>query len=78
MVERYIKSACAMIMDSYPELVTTDFEANKELVNEITDIKSKRHRNKVAGRLVTIKKNENRIITSPHKGRQERKKERKR
>ena len=65
MPDRHIQNISKQIFDYCSDKVTTDFELNKELVNDISDIKSKSMRNKVAGRLVVMKKNENRIITHP-------------
>lgn len=65
MVERYIKSACEELMKRYSDVITTDFDINKEIVEQFTEVKSKKLRNKIAGRLVVEKKNENRVIVPP-------------
>jgi len=64
----YIKKNAREIFKLYKDDVSIDFELNKELVSDITDISSKGIRNKIAAYLVTLKKNENRIITSPRTG----------
>ena len=63
----YIKSAGYRIMKMYPDRITTDFQLNKLLVEEITDIQCKSLRNKLAGYLVGEKKKEGKIITPPIK-----------
>ena len=72
MVDGHIKKACKEIMGKFSDTITIDFEENKHILNEITDIGSNKMRNQIAGRLVTMKKNEKRIITSPYKGRRDR------
>ncbi len=55
-------------MEQYGSIITTDFEINKDIINKITDISSKTLRNRLAGYLVILKKNEHRIIVPPKKG----------
>jgi len=45
----YIKNIAMELLRKYPEVWTGDFDANKKLVQELTNIKSKRVRNRVAG-----------------------------
>ncbi len=45
----YIKNIAMELLRRYPEVWTGDFDANKKLVQELTNIKSKRVRNRVAG-----------------------------
>ncbi len=45
----YIKNIAMELLRRYPEIWTGDFDANKKLVQELTNIKSKRVRNRVAG-----------------------------
>ena len=55
----YIKRAARKLLESYRDKFTDDFEHNKRMVTELTDIKSKTLRNRVAGyitRLVKIEK----------------------
>jgi len=67
--QSYIKDIGNEIFERYPEKVTTNFELNKLLIEEISTPSTHRLRNRIAGYLVTLKKNENKIITSPDKGR---------
>jgi small subunit ribosomal protein S17e len=64
----YIKRPAKEIMKEYGHLITTDFEANKKFVDEYIDVSTKRMRNKLAGYLVTLKKNESKIIIPPKYG----------
>ncbi|HID16520.1 MAG TPA: 30S ribosomal protein S17e [Candidatus Atribacteria bacterium] len=53
-----VKRLARELLSRYPDKFTLDFEENKRLVAELTDIKSKRLRNRVAGyitRLVRIR-----------------------
>jgi len=70
----YIKRICNEIMKKFPEMVTEDFELNKQLVNEITDVQSKKIRNRIAGMLVCYKKNENKVFIPPKTGKPRKKK----
>lgn len=38
-----------MILEKHPELFTTDFEKNKELLTEVAIIRTKSLRNRIAG-----------------------------
>ncbi|PIN67193.1 MAG: 30S ribosomal protein S17e [Candidatus Altarchaeum sp. CG12_big_fil_rev_8_21_14_0_65_33_22] len=49
--QTYLKRAAMDIYRTYKEELTDNFEANKEKVNEYTDIESKPIRNKIAGYL---------------------------
>jgi len=54
----FIKRTARKLLEEYPDAFTTDFEHNKRMVMQLTDITSKRVRNRVAGyvtRLVKIK-----------------------
>ncbi len=51
----YIKNLATALLERYPEAFSTDFEQNKESVQELTNIDSKEVRNRVAG-YVTRKK----------------------
>ena len=61
----YIKNICKTIMKDFGDRVSTSYEQNKELLNELFDIQSKEYRNKIAGYLVVLKKKEGKIITPP-------------
>jgi len=63
----HIKNAGNKIIRRYANRVSTDFQENKELLEEVTDISSKRLRNRLAGYLVGEKRKEGRIINPPKK-----------
>ena len=69
---QYIRDIAEKVYKHSPEQVTTDFEENKKLLVKITNIDSKILRNRVAGLLTNIKKNEGRIIIPPKKGKKPR------
>ncbi len=45
----YVKKTATMLLERYPDAFSTDFEHNKELVDELTNIESKTVRNRIAG-----------------------------
>jgi len=45
----YIKNLGAELMEKYPDAFGSDFEENKKLVAEYTDVESKAIRNRIAG-----------------------------
>jgi len=45
----YVKKTARKLMEQYPDAFSEDFEQNKELVAELTNIQSKSVRNRVAG-----------------------------
>ncbi len=45
----YIKNIAMELLKKYYDMFTNDFDQNKMLVQELTNIKSKRVRNRVAG-----------------------------
>ena len=47
--QTYIKRVAVELVKKHPEVFTTDFEKNKELVNEYTDVDDKMLRNRIAG-----------------------------
>lgn len=51
----YIKKMGNLLLDRYPDAFGGDFEHNKEVVDELTNVESKGVRNRVAG-YVTRKK----------------------
>ena len=55
---RYVKTAARKLLRLYPNEFTKDFETNKRLVEQYTDVKSKKVRNRIAGYLVTLIKRE--------------------
>lgn len=53
---RYIKNAAKNLLALYPDSFTDDFETNKRLVEQFTDVTSKKVRNRIAGYLVGLVK----------------------
>ena len=52
---RYIKNAAKNLLALYPDdTFTDDFETNKRLVEQFTDVGSKKVRNRIAGYLVGL------------------------
>ncbi|MEM0021954.1 MAG: 30S ribosomal protein S17e [Archaeoglobaceae archaeon] len=45
----YIKVIATELLKRYPEMFTSNFDENKKLVSQLTTIKSKTIRNRVAG-----------------------------
>jgi small subunit ribosomal protein S17e len=45
----YVKKTGRILMERYPDAWGQDFEHNKELVQELTNIESKSVRNRIAG-----------------------------
>ncbi len=45
----YVKKTATLLMERYPKAFGDDFEHNKELVQELTNIESKGVRNRIAG-----------------------------
>lgn len=45
----YVKKTGRTLMERYPDAFGPDFEHNKELVTELTNIESKTVRNRIAG-----------------------------
>jgi small subunit ribosomal protein S17e len=45
----YIKRVAIELVETYPKLFTDDFEANKHLVNKLTNVQSVKMRNRIAG-----------------------------
>ena len=53
----HVKRMARELVERFPEKFTTDFENNKKLVESLTNISSKKLRNRIAGyttRLMTI------------------------
>jgi small subunit ribosomal protein S17e len=53
----YIKRVAIELVDTYPRLFTDDFEANKLLVNKLTNVQSVTMRNRIAGYATTYHQN---------------------
>jgi small subunit ribosomal protein S17e len=51
---RYIKNAAKNLLALYEDTFTDDFETNKRLVEQLTDVNSKKVRNRIAGYLVGL------------------------
>ena len=45
----YVKKTATTLLERYPEAFSTDFEHNKEVVSELTNVESKGVRNRIAG-----------------------------
>jgi small subunit ribosomal protein S17e len=45
----YVKKTASLLMERYPDAFGDDFEHNKELVGELTNVDSKGVRNRIAG-----------------------------
>jgi small subunit ribosomal protein S17e len=45
----YIKRVAIELVEKYPRLFTDDFEANKQLVDKLTNVQSITMRNRIAG-----------------------------
>jgi len=66
--DTHLKNICKDIYKSYMDRVSTDFESNKKLVEEITDIGDRKYlRNRIAGYLIVLKNKEGRLIIPPKK-----------
>ncbi|MBN1157692.1 30S ribosomal protein S17e [Candidatus Woesearchaeota archaeon] len=51
-----IKRATMEVLENNSDMFTADFEKNKEVVNSLLDIKSKKIRNMIAGYVTRLKK----------------------
>ena len=57
--QTYLKRVAEELLELYPEIfVSIDFEENKKLVGHYTDITSKSIRNKIAGYITRVVKQE--------------------
>ena len=45
----YVKKTANLLLERYPDAFVDDFEHNKELVTELTNVESKGVRNRIAG-----------------------------
>ncbi|MDY0224317.1 MAG: 30S ribosomal protein S17e [Candidatus Methanomethylophilaceae archaeon] len=45
----YIKRVAIELVNKYPQAFSRDFDANKEMVNALTDVSSVKMRNRIAG-----------------------------
>lgn len=60
--QTYIKRVALELLRKHEDLFTRDFQVNKELVDELTDIEAKGLRNRVAGYTTRLKGQENLIL----------------
>ncbi len=51
-----VKKMARELVERFPDKFTTDFENNKKLVESLTNISSKKLRNKVAGYITQLQK----------------------
>ena len=60
-----VKRIARELVERFPEKFTTDFENNKKLVESLTNISSKKLRNKVAGYITQLQnqKKQNKLTT---------------
>lgn len=54
----FIKHIASDLFEKYSDKFTTDFEKNKQVVNELVDFESKKIRNIVTGYITSLKKRE--------------------
>ncbi len=54
----YIKRVAIELVEKYPEEFTSEFQHNKEKVEELTDVSTASMRNKIAGYVTTYRKQE--------------------
>ncbi len=52
----YIKRVAILLLATYPQFFTEDFQHNKIMVGRVTDVSSKKMRNRIAGYLTTIRR----------------------
>jgi small subunit ribosomal protein S17e len=53
----YIKKLATALLERYEEAFSTDFEHNKEVVAELTNVESKGVRNRIAGYITRKQRN---------------------
>lgn len=53
-----VKSVSRKLLDKHGEDFTSEFDKNKVLVSDFTDVSSKKMRNVIAGYIARLKKNE--------------------
>ena len=56
----YIKRVAISLLATYPQFFNEDFQHNKIMVGRVTDVTSKKMRNRIAGYLTTIYKKQQR------------------
>ncbi|PSG95963.1 30S ribosomal protein S17e [Thermoplasmatales archaeon SW_10_69_26] len=60
--QTYIKRVAMELLRKHEEVFTDDFQTNKQLVQELTDIESKELRNRVAGYTTRLIQQDNLIL----------------
>lgn len=58
----FIKKISKDLLDKYKDIFTTDFEENKKLIDKFLILQSKVVRNRIAGYITTLVKNESVIL----------------
>jgi len=53
-----IKRFSKVLLEKYPDRFSTDFEKNKISVSELTDVKSKKIKDQIAGHITKIQNSE--------------------
>ena len=51
---KYIKRVAISLLATYPQFFTEDFQHNKIMVGRVTDVSTKKMRNRIAGYLTTV------------------------
>jgi len=52
----FIKRVALDLLDRYPDLFNDDFEHNKEMVSQVTNVESSLLRNRIAGYVTSYRK----------------------
>ena len=52
----FIKRVAKELISKEPKLYSTNFDENKQILNQITEIKTKRLRNRIAGYITSLVK----------------------
>lgn len=60
--QTYIKRVAMELLRKHGEVFTDNFQVNKKLVDELTDIESKELRNRIAGYATCLTQQENLIL----------------
>lgn len=59
----FVKHVAKDLVERYPQKFSIDYDQNKKSLSEVMNFESKRMRNIVAGYLVTLKRQEKRLIS---------------
>lgn len=60
-----VKKVARELVERYPDKLTTDYEANKKVLADLVDAKTKRLRNRVVGYVTRLKIVERRRAAAP-------------